>query len=532
MDDHFDVLVIGLGPVGGVLAALCAQSGLGVLVIDRDTEVYRLPRAVAMDQEVLRQVGLIGVADAVLKASRPSEGYEFVNKNRDILVARYQSGTAPTGYRHANLFHQPSFEESVRTRLTALPNARVKLGWELTGLEQNADGVTATIETPAGARSVSATYAVGCDGGRSVVRRTIGAGMRDLGFDEPWLVVDVKLAEGVVALSDNAMQVCDPDRPTTSTQSGPGRHRWEFMLHPGETAEAVTRPESIREWISSWVDPDSVTLERSAVYQFHGLVAETWRDRRIMIIGDAAHQMPPFLGQGLCSGVRDAANLAWKLAAVLAGKADESLLNTVQYERAPHVMAITEAAIALGKIVCITDKDAAQKRDRQFAADRDAGRPPPFPRMPQIDNGILDDAAAGRVLPEPFVKSGAGDDVRLDAIAGYAPLLILGNAAELSARAQAAIDRLRELSPELKVCSLEGGAEGVISVVDAAEHLRSMLGEADALLAKPDRIVFGSGPLDQLAGAWQAYLGGDPFLAKNGRPGCDSMPQNLGRASA
>lgn len=511
-----------MGPVGAVFASLCARSGLSVRIVERDMAVYRLPRAVAMDHEVLRLVGLIGVAGDVLDASRPSEGYEFVSKDREILVARYQTEPAPTRYRYSNMFHQPSFEEAVRARLVALPGVTVNVGCEVTGIEQDPDGVTALVETPDGVKSVAAEYAVGCDGGRSLVRRSLGTGMRDLGFDEPWLVVDVRLAGGVEAISSKGIQLCDPDRPTTSTQSGPGRHRWEFMLKPDETADEVTGPDSIRKWISSWVDPDTVTIERSAVYRFHGLVAESWRDRRVMIIGDAAHQMPPFLGQGLCSGIRDAFNLAWKLLAVARGEADTLLLDTVQTERAPHVTAITEIAIALGKIVCITDRQAAAERDRKFRADREAGRSPTFPRMPKIEYGILDEDAAGTVLPEPFVANrwvaGAGD-VRVDDIAGYAPLLIVGDCDALSAADRAAVEQLKGLSGDLRVCSVKRTATGAIEVIDADGHMESLLGDCDALLAKPDRIVFGRGSVPELAAAWREYLQGECFPRGTAIPG-------------
>ncbi|MEL7536497.1 MAG: bifunctional 3-(3-hydroxy-phenyl)propionate/3-hydroxycinnamic acid hydroxylase [Pseudomonadota bacterium] len=518
MDSNPDVLVIGLGPVGAAFAALCAQSGLSVCVVERDTAVYRLPRAVAMDHEVLRQVGMIGVADAVVAASRPSYGYEFVNKDDEILVARYQSELAPTGYHFANMFHQPSFEAAMRARLAELPGVSVNLGWEVTAIQQNRRGVTATVETPDGPRTLTARYAVGCDGGRSIVRRTLGAGMIDLGFDEPWLVVDVTLADGVEVISDKGRQLCDPERPTTSTQSGPGRHRWEFMLRPDESAEEVTRPESIRQRISRWVDPDTVTIERSAVYQFHGLVAESWRDGNIIIIGDAAHQMPPFLGQGLCSGVRDAFNLAWKLVAVLRDEADESLLDTVQTERSPHVMAITEAAIALGKIVCITDPVAASERDRQFRADRDAGKPPPFPKMPNIDHGVLDDDVGGRVLPEGFAQALEPTDetlTRIDEIAGYKPLFIVADAEALSQQDRDAIDGLRASTSDMVFCCLTGAGADFISLLDTNGHIRAMLNGATALLAKPDRIVFGRGSAAALATAWADYLGGHPFLNEN-----------------
>ncbi|MEM1261693.1 MAG: bifunctional 3-(3-hydroxy-phenyl)propionate/3-hydroxycinnamic acid hydroxylase [Pseudomonadota bacterium] len=508
MTHDSDVVVIGLGPVGGVLAALCAQQGLNVTVVEKDTDVYRLPRAVAMDHEVLRQVGLIGVADAVLAASNPSEGYEFVNSDREILVARYQSGLAQTAYPFANLFHQPSFEAAVRKRLSELPNVRVLLGSEVVHLVQDADAAETTIRTPDGDQRLKSPFVVGCDGAKSFVRRWMAAPMHDLGFDEPWLVVDVRLPDGAPALSTKGMQLCDPQRPTTSTQSGPGRHRWEFMLMPDEDPSEVTSDGAIRTRLADWIDPDSVAIERSAVYRFHGLIAEKWRQGRMLIIGDAAHQMPPFLGQGLCSGVRDALNLAWKLGSVIRDGTPESLLDTVCAERSPHVEAITEAAIQLGKLVCITDPDEAAQRDEQFKADQDAGRPPPFPPMPRICDGVLDDHAAGSVLPEPFVVTNDGEaSTRLDDIVGYVALLIIGRNVELSDSDEMAVTNLIKTCPTLRVCQIGAGGSRV-NLADTGDHVQSLLDNADALLVKPDRIVFGAGNVRTLAHQWTNYLAG------------------------
>ena len=338
MAEHgrYDVLIVGLGPVGAVLAALCAKLGLSVRVVEKDTAVYRLPRAVQIDYEVLRLLNFVGVADDVLTNSCASSGYEFVNRDRKILMSRYPPpGLAPTGYPWANMFHQPSLESALRARLDECPDVEVSLGATVTGIEQDGVGVTAVVESDEGTQRVDAAYAVGCDGGRSLVRRTLGIDMVDLGFEEPWVVVDVRLPPGVRQLTEVSVQLCDPAGPTTSVLSGPGRHRWEFMLRPGDDHDAATDPATLKARLADWVDSDTVELERSAVYEFHGLIARRWRSGRILLIGDAAHQMPPFFGQGLCSGVRDACNLAWKLAAVLRGEVDAAFLDSVQAERGP-----------------------------------------------------------------------------------------------------------------------------------------------------------------------------------------------------
>ena len=513
---QYDLLVVGLGPVGAVLAALCATLGLRVRAVEKDTAIYKLPRAVQIDHEVLRLLNFVGVADAVLANSCPGEGYEFVNREGEVLMSRCPPpGVAPTGYPWANMFHQPSLEAALRGRLKELENVKVDLGAKVVNIGQDDDGVVAAVETQRGTERVRAAYAVGCDGARSFVRQALGIDMVDLGFDEPWVVVDVKLPPGMRRLAKVTTQLCDPLQPTTSVPSSPGRHRWEFMLRQDEDHAEATATETLKARLAPWVDTDSIQLERSAVYEFHGLLARQWRAGRIVLIGDAAHQMPPFMGQGLCSGVRDAYNLAWKLAAVLRGDVALPFLDTVQGERAPHVAAITRGAIALGKIVCVADEAKAAERDRKMLADLAAGRPPPFPSMPRIESGVLDDRSAGKPMPEPMV-AGAGA-LRVDDVTGFKPLLVLANGDAAATEVQA----FRARFPGISVASLDNAQHDQIRVQDESGWLRPMLGDAPALLAKPDRVVFGAASVERLGEQWDAYLRGTLSL-----PG-SSMPNSI-----
>lgn len=500
-----DVLIVGLGPVGAILANLCARSGLSVKVVERDHDVYKQPRAIVLDHEVVRQLNLIGAADDVLTNSIPAQGYEFINANREILTSRPAfPGLAPTGYHPANLFHQPSMEHAVRAKLADLPNVEIELGVEVIAIERDDDGVNAVLRTSEGLVEQGARFLVGCDGGRSLVRRHLDIQMEDLDFNEPWVVVDVKVVGDNTGLSRNGVQLCDPARPTTCVPSGPGRHRWEFMLKPGETAEEVTRPETLTRWISSWTDPSNIELERSAVYRFHGLVAKRWRQGRAMVIGDAAHQMPPFMGQGLCAGARDACNLAWKLAAVAKGEAPLEFLDTVEQERIPHVKDVTKGAIAMGKTVCVTDPEEAAIRDAKMMEDHRAGKGFAFPGVPRIETGVLDDPAAGAVCPEGFID-GAGAPQRVDDLVGYVPLLVLRDAASAGAPE---IAQLTSVSPDLAIASLSSDADGVLKLLDAEGYISGMMGPAEAMLVKPDRIIFGTASLTRLSDAWSQYLVG------------------------
>ena len=493
---RYHVLIVGLGPVGAVLAVLCAKLGLRVRAVEQDREIYRLPRAVHIDYEVLRLLNFVDVADDVLEHSCASTGYEFKNRDHEILMSRYPPpGLAPTGYPWANMFHQPSLESALRARLRELPDVQLSLGATVTDIGQDSEGVHAVVETDHGTERIDAAWAVGCDGGRSFVRRALDIDMVDLGFEEPWVVVDVKLPSGMRQLAEVSVQLCDPAQPTTSVLSGPGRHRWEFMLRPGDDHAAATDPETLKARLSAWVDPETVELERSAVYEFHGLIARRWRDGHIVLVGDAAHQMPPFFGQGLCSGVRDACNLAWKLAAVLRGDAAPSFLDTVQGEREPHVAGITRSAIELGRVVCVADEDEAAERDRNMLAGK-----APFPSMPVITSGVLGGKVAGRPMPEPMV---AGTNRRVDDVVGYVPLLVVADGHAAAGDAH----RFQQRFAGARVGSLANARDGQVALQDASGVLRKALGDAEALLAKPDRIVFGAGGVASLADAWSAYLG-------------------------
>ncbi|MEM1112772.1 MAG: bifunctional 3-(3-hydroxy-phenyl)propionate/3-hydroxycinnamic acid hydroxylase [Pseudomonadota bacterium] len=508
MSEPVDVLIIGLGPVGAVLAALCGQAGLSVRAVERDHAVYKNPRAIQMDQEVLRQLNLVGVADAVQAASVASEGYEFVNREGELLVCRYPPAKlGATGYPFANMFHQPSLEQALRARLDELSTVEVSLGTELTGFEVFDHGVVARLSNEEGQASVRARYLIACDGGRSTVRRQLGVDMYDMGFEEPWMVVDVKLKPPMTKFNHTAVQLCDPHRPVTSAGSGPGRHRWEFMLKPEDDRDEVVKAENIKRWLADWIDPDKVELERRAIYEFHGVIAERWRQGRVMLIGDAAHQMPPFLGQGLCSGVRDACNLAWKLNAVLQSGADEKLLDTLQGEREPHVAQITRDAIDMGRIVCVADEEAAAARDARLMGERKAGKPPPFPPLPDITSGIWASASAGCVMPEPWIANTAGQQ-RLDDLIGYAPVLVLAETTELAAPDLALAQALGFATATGGLCRIGSGNERETALLDPDGYLASAMQGAQALLAKPDRVVFGTGTPGELLHAWEAYLSG------------------------
>jgi 3-(3-hydroxy-phenyl)propionate hydroxylase len=473
MSHDCDVLIVGGGPAGVTLAVLLAKRGVKVIVAEKEAGIYPLPRAAHVDHEGMRVLQEAGVADAVMATSRRANRYDFLNAKGELLL-RFEGGdqTGPGGWPAANMIHQPSVEAELRKVLVGLPGAELHNRWEMTGFTQDGEGVTATIATPDGERTVRARYLVGADGARSPVREACAIHFDDLNFEEPWLVVDV-LVDDYSKLPTANLQICNPERPTTCVLMGEGRHRWEFMIKPGETAEQVSDDMFIDKLLKPWNVKDAVRLERKAVYTFRARIAAEWRLGSVLLAGDAAHQTPPFAGQGMCSGLRDAANLAWKLAAVIQGKAGDALLDSYQVERAPNLRATIDMAIMMGKTVCITSKWGAFVRDMKFKLARMLGKLPDGPpSYPPISAGTIlaGSPGAGSYFPQAV----ASDGTKLDDVLGRSHWLI--------ARA------------ELTSPKLAPFAKQIMGWLDKQC--------ADAVLVRPDHYVFGTGEAAQLQAAW------------------------------
>ena len=484
-----DVAIVGLGPTGAVLANLLGAAGLSVLVVEREAGIFPLPRAIHFDGEVLRILQGAGLREQALAIARPGEqGMHFVNAAGETMLIRGGSAAlGPHGGANNYYFHQPELEAVLREGLGRFPNVEVRLRHELSGLAQDADGVTLELRDAGGgaASPARARYLVGCDGARSPVRRHVGSTMVDLGLRQPWLVFDVVLTQPV-ALPDHTVQHCDPARPMTYCNVVGDRRRWEIMVLPGDDREALVRPESLWRLVAPWLRPDQARLERAAVYTFHSVIAEGWRRGRLLLAGDACHQTPPFLGQGMCAGIRDAANLAWKLEAVLARAAPEALLDTYESERAPHVRALIELAVRLGNIIQTTDPALAAERDARFRA----GRPEIFELPPQVLGAGAFDAAPGTPAGRPFPQPRLGDGRLLDELLGRRSAVI-GRADAIAAAAPATAERWRRA--------------GALVIDRPDAPLRDWLEahEAAAVVLRPDRYIVGvarTGPdLDRIS---------------------------------
>jgi 2-polyprenyl-6-methoxyphenol hydroxylase-like FAD-dependent oxidoreductase len=309
-----DVLIAGGGPTGVTLAVLLAKRAVTVIVAEKEADIYPLPRAAHIDHEGMRILQEAGVADKVMATSRRARDYDFLNA-KGALLMRFSGADqiGPGGWPIANMIHQPSVEAALRQSLAGESFASLNSRWQLTSFAQDGDGVTAKIATPDGERTIRARYLVGADGARSLVREASGISFEDLNFEEPWLVVDL-LVDDYTKLPTANLQICNPERPTTCVLMGEGRHRWEFMILPGETPEQVSDDAFVEKLLAPWNVKGAVQMERKAIYTFRARIAEQWRKGHVLLAGDAAHQTPPFAGQGMCSGLRDAANLAWKLA--------------------------------------------------------------------------------------------------------------------------------------------------------------------------------------------------------------------------
>lgn len=353
-DGQTEAAIIGCGPVGAMLANLLGLQGVRTLVLEREAAIYTLPRAVHFDDEVMRLFQTVGLADAMVPLVHVSPGIKFVDQaDRLLLDWSRPAVEGPQAWHASYRFHQPELERVLRDGLARLPAVTVRLRTEVLALEQEPEGVIVRYEDLAtGAlRQCRARYVVGCDGARSLVRRLIGAPMEDLGFHERWLVVDAILKRPRPDLGDYSVQFCNAERPATYVRGTGDRRRWEITVLPEEDGATITTPVRVFELLKPWVGPEDVDLERAAHYTFHSVLARQWRSGRLLIAGDSAHLTPPFLGQGMCAGMRDAGNLAWKLARVLRSQNGSDLLDTYQAERSPHAREYIELAVRLGGLI-------------------------------------------------------------------------------------------------------------------------------------------------------------------------------------
>ncbi|MFB8005136.1 bifunctional 3-(3-hydroxy-phenyl)propionate/3-hydroxycinnamic acid hydroxylase [Nocardia sp. NPDC056000] len=481
------VVIVGAGPSGLTAATLLAQYGIESLVLERWEGVYPQPRAVHLDGEIRRIVERLGIGAVFDAIARPALGLRLVDPRHRVL-AQFDRDPAGgrNGFPEANLFDQPELEALLRANLGRYRAVSLRGGVEVTGLAVERDCVRVDVDDRAtgATESVRARYVLGCDGANSLVRTAIGARMRDLRFEQRWLVVDLATTVDPGHWG-GVHQVCDPRRAATYMRIGTTRHRWEFRLLPGESADDFRDLDRLGPLLAPWLadaDREGLELVRVAEYTFRAQLADRWRAGRVFLLGDAAHLTPPFIGQGMGAGVRDAANLSWKLAGVLRGELPESVLGTYEIERKPHA----HMMIRLAKLTGLTMTEGGElgNRLRALLAPRlhrlpgltrtiISGESPPLHRSALVTAPPLRRGVAGRLVPNERLADGRRVD---DLIAG-----------------RYAVITTSATSPVEEATVEQRGGVVLHAVPGTALHRWLRGGRADAVLVRPDGTVQTSG---------------------------------------
>ncbi|GAA0761588.1 bifunctional 3-(3-hydroxy-phenyl)propionate/3-hydroxycinnamic acid hydroxylase [Ideonella azotifigens] len=496
-----DVIVAGLGPTGAVLAGLLAQRGLRVAAFDKLPDLFPLPRAIGFDHEVMRVMQELRIADRVCRHSAPYRPSEYLGVEGP-LIKRLDSAPAPhrLGWAPNHVFDQPAFEREIRQRLTELELAQVHYSAEIQDSGEGDGHVWADVRLAGGdVTRFTAKYLVACDGGASPIRKKLGIKLEDLGFDEPWLVVDAIVPDAKLAdLPQTQVQYCEPERPCTFVV-GPGNHRrWEVMLLPGDSLSANFPDEELWPLLARWVKPGEVKLWRAAAYRFHGLVAERWRSGRVLLAGDSAHMTPPFMAQGMVQGIRDAQNLAWKLRRVIKGESSDALLDTYGKERRPHVRATTAASIALGRVICERDPQRARERDARLLEEHGGSIRTTIRQnmIPDLTGDLVaeDTSGAGTLFPQPLIRARGAEPVLLDEVTG--PCVRVACAGPLAPEDAAALMAALPAGGRLIVLEDDDADPPgeVVAVREEGPVIGPWLAQLGAMIAvvRPDHYVFGT----------------------------------------
>lgn len=512
MRSHWPVVVVGAGPTGLTLAGLLARFGVDVLVVERNPQTVQEPRAVSIDDESLRTMQAVGVINELIPNVVLGYGSEYFSpRGRRFLTVK--PTTLEYGYPRRNAFRQPMLEALLRDNLARYERASAWFESELIGFSQTDQNVSIRVARQGTNVDLTCDYLVGCDGSRSFLRQTLGIELHGSTFKERWLIVDL---EQTTDPTRDTKVYCNPERPCLSLPGPNGTRRFEFMLHDGEQDDDVLAPDRVASFLRLYGTDDKAVLRRKVVYTFHARMADRWRDRRIFLAGDAAHLMPPFAGQGMNSGIRDAHNLAWKLAMVVSGRLGEVLLDSYQIERQDHAAQMTQLAIRMGHVMMPRTRLQAFALQTFFRA---LALYPPvrsyFAEMkykpkPRFHSGFMvppsgppRQSLVGRLFPQALVMTAAGfkllDDVLADDFALVAPP---GTPPNLLAQVRLPSASIRQVA----VLDREDASKVELPIV-AARDLRGdlaalLVGQTPGLyLLRPDRYVAAFLPADHIAAA-------------------------------
>lgn len=511
-----DIVIVGAGPVGLFAALLLEQKGLSIDLYERWPTFYPLPRACGVDHEIIRQMQGLGLMDDLEPlldpVMGPGKNYEFQDANFETLLRLDWNRPGLSGWAQMNMFYQPEFEAMMLRKLEQSPRVKIHHGHELVALDQSEDHVAVGFADPADPQkrmSVQARYVIGADGARSTLRDLLDIKHIDLGFAYDWLVVDVVPHE-LREWKPYVIQHCNPARPTTLVGSGPMRRRWEFMCLPGESIEELNTAETTWKLLAPWdINPENATLERHVVYTFRGSWADQWKKGRVMLAGDAAHLMPPFLGQGLCSGMRDAFALSWRLAAIFNDGSSESLLDSYGPERREHVCEIIRQAVEIGRMICMLDPDEVAARDaRMKAAMKDPTlglKPPPEPRLGYAGAYRFDDAQSGYLSVQGMAQRG-GREGLFDDVVGKGWQLLLRSKEDAAVLDPATAEIIREMD----IVVADFGPRGDTQDPDGTYGDWFDRIGTQAVLVRPDYYIFGTSSLEdvgELVASGRSMLG-------------------------
>ncbi|WP_406382222.1 bifunctional 3-(3-hydroxy-phenyl)propionate/3-hydroxycinnamic acid hydroxylase [Streptomyces sp. NBC_00117] len=474
MSQDYEVVVIGGGPVGAMALAQLGHAGVRALGVEREPELWQQARAVHFDAEAMRSFQAMGRGAEIAALTKPMCDYRMENEAGETLIAQPTGEWGPQSWHGENLFHQPEIDALLRAEVDRLPSVELRLGTTLMEVVQGDDVVRCQVRTPEGAtQTLTARWVIACDGATSTVRRLLDIPTENLGTDDPWLVADGRLHD-TDGIKGDMVFLGRHTRPALWIRLPGDRARMEFKVLPGDDPQEIATAEGLARISQGVLTPRTFDPERVAVYTFRARVAASWRVGNVFLAGDAAHQAPPMFGMGLCAGLRDVANLVWKLRLVELGRARPSLLDTYESERREHARYWVHKAATMATLIQTTDPEVAAQRDAYIRAHPEDS----YPAAPALGPGLHTgpaDRHGGLISAQPILSDGT----RLDDLVGRRFLL-------------AASPQLLAELPEFVRTALEDEPE--VTVLSSPQHVSALLAslEASAVLVRPDRYVLGT----------------------------------------
>ena len=500
----YDVVIIGYGPTGMLAATKLGRAGVKVAVVERYKSLYTLPRVGIVHDDIMRMFQEIGINEKVKPATEFLPIYEMVNGDK-LLLSNNVEPYAAHGWPEFISIYQPAFEAELDNVAKQLPSVEVFQGEKAVALTQDSDKVTVTVETDDGVkRNIEGRYLIAADGGNSFARPALGIEYEFLGFDQDWLVIDARIRRPKANMPP-LRQFCEPGQPGMTMQMGAHHRRWSFMIFEGETIEHAMKPENVWKRLNR---PEGGTQEdfeliRVASYKFTSQLAKSWQVGRVFLAGDAAHLMPPFLAQGMCTGLRDAYNISWKLELVVKGLAGENILKSYETERSPNARATIIESARVGQNVVERDLAKAAARDAQLLAMQaellkaKGAKPLIAFRVPGFTDGVIAKAGskvrgAGDVFPQGKVKNGNAEGA-FDDVAGRGFLIVARNDHPASALSPEDLAFWTSIGGKIVRFDTRPGTGGLTDVDGRYSKLMDEYG-CDVIVKRPDYYIFGACP--------------------------------------